>query len=149
MDDAPKNERYEVLSLEWVNALRRHLAEKAASMTLDADCVLSCEYTNPPPHLLRADGRGTVGYAILARNGAIEVLDGAHHDQADFTVTSSYDPVALMYRTSGPEYQKWILENGERLRAEGKIIYGGKNREGAGRLFGQLNMFEFYSRYTK
>lgn len=149
MDDAPKDERYETLSVEWVNALRRHLAEKAAVMNLDADCVLSCEYANPPPHLLRGDGRGTVGYAIFARNGAIEVLDGAHHDQADFTITSSYDPVALMYRTSASEYQKWIQENGERLRAEGKIVYGGKDQAGAARLFGQLNMFEFYSKYTQ
>lgn len=148
MSDAQKNDRYEVLSLKWVNALGRHLGEKASILCLDADCVLSSEYTNPPPHLLRGDGRDTVGYTILARDGTLVVLDGARHEQADFSITSAFDPVALMYRKSADEYQRWIQENGERLRGEGKIVYGGKNPQGAGSLAGQLNMFEFYSKYT-
>lgn len=148
MNDTARNERFEVLSPGWVDAPRRHLTEKAPSLKLDADYVMSSEYTGPPAHLLRPDGRDTVGYTILVRDGAFMVLDGAHHDQADFTITSAFDPVALMYRKSAAEYQDWIQQHGERLRREGKIVYGGRNPGGAGSLAGQFNMFEFYSKYT-
>lgn len=141
------NERFEALSVGWVNAMRRYITDKAAGKKLDFEVVFSAEYTDPPKHLLRGDGRNSVGYTIRVKNGEIEVLDGARPDEADAGAKSAYDPVALTYRLPLDEYMKWLKEQRSEVEAQGKMLSFGK-REKLAPLIPIIDMLGFYSKFT-
>jgi len=119
------NKRYEFMGAEWVKALRRRYKELIADRKLDFDCFYALEYTDPPKHLLRDDGRNTVGYTLLVKNGNLEVIDGALVSVADLVFTAAYDPLGKTYHMPVEEFQKWWTENEPRLRTEGKYFYRG------------------------
>lgn len=146
---SPENgaERYEALSVGWVDALRRHIEERAAGKALDFEVVFSAEYTDPPAHLLRNDGRKSVGYTIQVKAGRIEVLDGARPEEADAGACSAYDPFALSYRLPLEQYMRWLQEERPVHEAAGKLkSYGDAQRIRP--LIPVMEMLDFYSKHT-
>ena len=119
------DQRYEFMSAAWVKALRRRYQEIIAGKKLDFDLVYALEYTEPPKHLLRDDGRNCVGYTLLARNGNLEVLDGAFTSVADCVFSAAYHPLGKTYHMPVDEFKKWWAENEARLTAEGNFSYRG------------------------
>src|SRR3974390_303752 len=107
--------RYEAVSVEWVNALAEYVEERFGKTEFDFDLVWSVEYRDPPQHLLRGDGRVTVGYHFRAGGGKIEVGDGPA-DDAELRVAYPYDPFALNLRMPTDEYVAWVAEYGRSLQ---------------------------------
>jgi hypothetical protein len=67
--------KYEVLSREWIQELRRQLHDALAGHDLEGiDYSLSEEYFNVPPRL-RRKGASRVGFHFRIGGGAIEVVD--------------------------------------------------------------------------
>jgi len=146
MTDEAK-QRCEAGSVQWVNALRTYATNSAKDKVLDFELAFCAEYTNPPAHLLRGDGRDTVGYVVQVKNGQLQVFDGAR-DDVDVRVIVAYDPVALKYSLRGDGFINWMTENGPRLVQEGKfrVIGDAKlNQQLLGKIF---NLLDFYSTYT-
>ncbi|WP_257556030.1 hypothetical protein [Sphingobium sp. CFD-2] len=141
------NEKYEALSIEWVDAMRRHVTEKAIGKPLDFEVVFSIEYTDPPQHLLRGKGDASVGYTIRVKNGVLEVLDGAHPEEADVGTCAAYDPFALSYRLPLDQYMRFLQDERPKLEAEGKVKRYG-NPELIKPLVPVIEMLGFYSKYT-
>lgn len=148
MNDDTRQERYESVSAEWVNALRRYVTAKAEGQTLDFEVTYSAEYTDPPAHLLRGDGRNSVGYTIRVKGGKLEVFDGARPDEADFGSTATYDPFALAYKLPLEEYTTvWMTETRPAAEAAGKMKWYG-DRAAIAPLRPIIAMIGFYSNYT-
>jgi|SRR3974390_133777 len=142
------SERYEAISVEWVNALRKYLAEKTKGKNLDFKGTYSAEYTNPPAHLLRGDGRNTIGWTLRVNDREVEVLDGPHHHRADIVTIEAYDPMALSLRMTDDEFQKWYAQHGRRLEAEGKVVFIGDLDVTKLALFMTPFRDEFYVKHT-
>ena len=147
VNESQSEERHEALSVGWVDALRSYQAAQVAGKELDFELVMSAEYTNPPAHLLRAGGGDSVGYTVRVKDGALELLDGPHHDEADVCLISAYDPCALAYRLPLEDYLSWMRENRARLIEEGTIVVKG-DLERITPLAQVVNMLGFYSNYT-
>ena len=120
-----KNKRFEFMSADWVKALRALYRDIIAERNIDFELVYALEYTDPPVRLLRGDARDTIGYTLLAKNGKLEIIDGALTSVADLVFSSSYFPIGKTYHLPPEEFQKWWAENEPQLRAEGKYSYRG------------------------
>jgi|SRR3974390_3134564 len=116
--------RYEALSVAWVNALKAYVKEKTKGKTCDFELTWSVEYTNPPAHLLRGDGRDFIGYHFRAKDGKFEVCDDPL-ESADMRVRYPYYPVAVKLRMSTDEYVAYVREHGAEFRDQVKTIGGG------------------------
>ena len=113
--------RYEAISVEWVNALKAYVKEKTKGKTCDFELVWSIEYTNPPAHLLRGDGRDFIGYHWRAKNGKFEVFDGPVETAVIRTIYPYY-PIAVHLRMNTNDYTKWAQEHGAEVRDQVKTI---------------------------
>ena len=122
---AESNKRYEFMSTDWVKALGRRYKELLGDKKVDFECVYALEYSDPPAHLLRDDGRNTIGYTLLARHGNVEVIDGARIAVADMVFTARYYPIGTTYHMPVDEFKKWWVENEARLKAEKNFSYYG------------------------
>ena len=76
--------RYEMGSVEWVNALGEWLHSRFEGHILDFDFRWSTEYADPPQHLLRSDGRKTIGWHFVIKEGQFEFGDGPLDGDLDF-----------------------------------------------------------------
>ena len=147
--------RYEAVSVEWVNALREWLTQKVKGLTLDFEFAWSSKLTDPPAHLLRGDGRSTIGYTVLVKDGELQVVDGAL-DDVDLIMIYPYNPTALTMYMHTDQYVEWMTRNAPKL--EGKIKFEIKNQERMDRakpltdlLVGPGNVIrqEFYAQQTR
>ena len=121
--------RYEFASIDWVQDLGRRYKELLKGKKVDFECVYALEYTDPPAHLLRNDGRSTIGYTLLARHGNVEVIDGALVAVADMVFTARYYPLGVTYHMPVEEFKKWWAENEARLKAENNFSYYGERND--------------------
>lgn len=114
-------QRYEPISAEWVEALREYMLRELADADLDAiACSFSAEFTDPPAHLLRSDGRASVGYSFEISEGRLDVWDGAL-DSAAARVVADYATVCAHYHLTSDQAERWAAENYPKLIAEGKL----------------------------
>src|SRR5262245_51241132 len=141
-------ERYEAGSVEWVSALRDFVTAKAGGRDLRFKASYSAEYTDPPAHLLRRDGRNSIGWCLRIDGSKVEVLDGPRHNNADIASIQAYDPMALALRMADTEFRKWYAENGLRLEAEGKVAVIGDQNVSKLMVFMQPLRNEFYAKYS-
>jgi hypothetical protein len=112
--------RYEPLSVEWVNALRVWIKERARGKNLP-NLSTSSEFTNPPAHLIRDKSLDFAGFSVVHRDGEVEVFDVPNPD-ADFRFVYPYDPFALNLRMNTNQYVAWVKENGARYADQVKMI---------------------------
>lgn len=113
--------RYEPISSEWVHALREYMTRELEGADLDyVACSFSAEFTDPPQHLLRGDGRSSVGYSFDISNGRLEVKDGAS-DAAAARVVADYAAVCPHYHLKSDEADRWAAASYPKIIAEGKL----------------------------
>lgn len=114
-------DRYEPISVTWVHALREYLTRELADVDLElVACSFSAEFTDPPAHLLRADGRATIGYSFRIGSGKLEVFDGAD-DTAAARAVCDYASVCGHYHLNAEQERPWAAEAYPKLIAEGKV----------------------------
>jgi hypothetical protein len=89
--------RYEYGSREWVDAFGAWLRSRSEGQTFDFDYGWSMELTDPPKHLLRDDGRDTIGWHFVMKNGKLECGDGPLKGDVDFGHAPA--PYALLLET--------------------------------------------------
>jgi len=140
--------RYEAVSVAWVNALRDHVASKFGGKKLGFTAAYAAQYTNPPAHLLRDDGRDTVGWTFRITDGKAEILDGAHFHGADVASIQAYEPVAATLRYTNLEMDEWNADNAARLADEGKLALIGAQRAAQVMMFIQRFRNEFLAKHT-
>ena len=77
--------RYEMGSVEWVNAMGERLQTRFEGHKPDFDFKWSTELSDPPEHLLRGDGSTTVGWHFIVKDGKLTFGDGPlHGEDVDF-----------------------------------------------------------------
>jgi len=140
-------DRYEAGSAAWVSALSRYAETAVSGKIIDDNFTFCAEYTDPPPHLVRRDGRSALGYVVQIKDGRLSVFDGVRHD-VDYRVTAAYDPVALNYSLRGDGFLKWVTEHGPRLIQEGKLVMTG-DQSVSRRLPKFLDLADFYAKHTR
>ncbi|HWU25144.1 MAG TPA: hypothetical protein VN154_01960 [Rhizomicrobium sp.] len=77
-------ERHELGSPEWVRLLGEWFHSKFDGHDLDFEFRCSTEYSDPPRHLLRDDGRSTIGWHFIVKDGKFEFGDGGLDGEVDF-----------------------------------------------------------------
>jgi hypothetical protein len=107
--------RYVPMSSEWVNALKEYVKDKTKGKTCDFELTWSIEYTDPPAHLLRGDGRDFVGYHFKAKDGKFEVCDEPL-ETADMRTRYPYFPVATHLYMNTDQYMAYVREHGAEFR---------------------------------
>jgi len=76
--------RYEAISVEWVKAFGEWIGARFEGQTLDFDYRWSIELTDPPKHLLRDDGRSSIGWHYIVKDGKFTFGDGPLEGNLDF-----------------------------------------------------------------
>jgi len=76
--------RYEFASVEWVKAFGEWIGARFEGQTLDFDYRWSIELTDPPKHLLRDDGRSSIGWHYIVKDGKFTFGDGPLEGNLDF-----------------------------------------------------------------
>jgi hypothetical protein len=142
--------RYEACSVEWVRALDEYIIKKTKGKAGDIPAAWSTEYTDPPAHLLRNDGRKTIGFTMKVQDGTLRCFDGPD-PEAGMQSKLPYDPMALTMRFNSDQLVEWMAKHGASIKREmkfdevqGKII----NRLVAGGTGNEIRE-EFYSQQTK
>jgi hypothetical protein len=142
-------EKYEAISAGWVQALAIHVEQRWSQSHFFHESIWSHEFTDPPPHLLRQAGDGSIGFRFIIANGKLRVEDGVAHHGADIAMIVAYDPVAFAFRIPAHEYHQWLSAEAPKLRKENKLLIIGNNaytRAAWGFLWEVRD--SFYAQYT-
>src|SRR3974390_223804 len=99
--------RYEMGSVEWVNALHEWLRSRFEGHTLDFEYRWSVEYADPPKHLLRGDGRNTIGWHYVVKDGKFAFGDGPIEGPVDFGGVVPYAATLQRTRMHTDEMIEW------------------------------------------
>lgn len=141
------SKRFELGSIEWVDALRQYLATGLGDENLDGiTAAASFETTNPPAHLLK-DGRDAVGWFIRIEGGQVEVGDHPLAE-ADVHTLADYEAMAESFRISDIEEYSRSLQ---KKTAEGKMRTTGDRSKAQpiSELMMRIDLRDgFYARYT-
>lgn len=120
----PANEKYELLSREWLDYFEAFLTKAVQPEEIDGfTYAISWEAMNPPARLRPADGR-PLGFHIRIRDGKLEFGRQPLY-RADCCVMLDYDVMAESYRNTNAQEGRWMLEKAPGYAAEGLIrAYG-------------------------